>query len=195
MKCELCKNEHDGKYGSGRFCCIKCARAFSTSLKREEINKKVSETFKQKGSTQTSHLHTPEIVEKRKQTMLERYGVLWFTDEQRANARKKARQTIKNKFKNIPFDELSIHTKRRRLIEECNNICSCCKNSLWLGKPIKLELDHVDGNHKNNSKENLRMLCPNCHSMTDTWKGKNKQSFRNKNNIGSVAQPVSADPS
>ena len=39
--CELCNKEHDGTYGSGRFCCAKCARSFSTHNKREEINKKV----------------------------------------------------------------------------------------------------------------------------------------------------------
>jgi hypothetical protein len=42
MECENCKEHHDGKYGSGRFCGSKCARGFSTSAKREEINKKVS---------------------------------------------------------------------------------------------------------------------------------------------------------
>ncbi len=42
MKCENCNNDHDGSYGSGRFCSSKCARGFSTKEKREEINKKVS---------------------------------------------------------------------------------------------------------------------------------------------------------
>jgi hypothetical protein len=42
MFCENCKEEHDGRYGSGRFCGIKCARGFSTKNKRKEINSKVS---------------------------------------------------------------------------------------------------------------------------------------------------------
>ena len=42
MICENCKKEHDGSYGSGRFCSSKCARAFSTKIKRKEINEKVS---------------------------------------------------------------------------------------------------------------------------------------------------------
>ena len=37
MKCEKCNNQHDGKYGSGRFCSCECARSFSTTIKREEI--------------------------------------------------------------------------------------------------------------------------------------------------------------
>jgi len=46
MKCENCGNEHDGFYGSGRFCSSKCARGFSTKAKRKEINEKVSQKLK-----------------------------------------------------------------------------------------------------------------------------------------------------
>lgn len=42
MKCEYCQAEHDGKYGSGRFCCKECARGFSTKAKRKETNQKTS---------------------------------------------------------------------------------------------------------------------------------------------------------
>lgn len=53
MKCENCEYEHDGNYGSGRFCSTKCARSFSTKVKRDEINKKVSKTLTKEGSTIT----------------------------------------------------------------------------------------------------------------------------------------------
>lgn len=46
MKCENCNCEHDGKYASGRFCCLKCARGSSTKAKRQEINARVSITLK-----------------------------------------------------------------------------------------------------------------------------------------------------
>lgn len=46
MICENCNKEHDGSYGSGRFCSCKCARAFSSKIKRKEINEKVSKTLK-----------------------------------------------------------------------------------------------------------------------------------------------------
>lgn len=45
-ECEYCNTLHEGKYGSGRFCCNKCARRFSSSVNREKTNKKVSETLK-----------------------------------------------------------------------------------------------------------------------------------------------------
>ena len=52
--------------------------------------------------------------------------------------------------------------------------CAICLISDWNGKSISLELDHIDGNSSNHSLENLRLLCPNCHSQTDTFRSKNK---------------------
>ena len=45
----------------------------------------------------------------------------------------------------------------------------------WLGNVITLELDHIDGNNKNNDRSNLECLCPNCHAQTPTWRGRNRK--------------------
>ena len=55
--------------------------------------------------------------------------------------------------------------------------CNSCKISIWLSRPLVLELDHIDGNSRNNELSNLRLLCPNCHSMTPTFRGRNKTSL------------------
>lgn len=47
--------------------------------------------------------------------------------------------------------------------------CECCGNTTWLEQPIKLEVHHIDGDCTNNILENLSLLCPNCHSYTDSW--------------------------
>lgn len=56
--------------------------------------------------------------------------------------------------------------------------CSVCGISEYNGKPITLECDHIDGHHWNNKVENLRLICPNCHSQTDTYKAKNTGNGR-----------------
>lgn len=65
---------------------------------------------------------------------------------------------------------------KKRLIKEkvLENKCTSCGLIEWQGKEIALHLDHKDGDNHNHKLDNLRLLCPNCHSQTDTWCGKNK---------------------
>ena len=65
---------------------------------------------------------------------------------------------------------------KNRMLKEgiLDNICSECGISEWNGKSISLELDHIDGVRTNHKLENLRLLCPNCHSQTDTYRSKNR---------------------
>ncbi len=56
--------------------------------------------------------------------------------------------------------------------------CEECGISEWNNKPITLECDHIDGNSENNILGNLRLICPNCHSQTSTYKAKNKGNGR-----------------
>lgn len=67
---------------------------------------------------------------------------------------------------------------KNRLLSEAvfDHKCSLCHRTMWYDKPIPLELDHIDGNNKNNRLNNLRLLCPNCHALTPTYRGKNKKS-------------------
>ena len=58
---------------------------------------------------------------------------------------------------------------RQYLIERNIYECSECGIKNWNNKPISLQLDHINGNNKDNRLENVRWLCPNYHSQTDTW--------------------------
>lgn len=69
---------------------------------------------------------------------------------------------------------------RKYLFKKYNNKCSVCN---WgeiniYTKKIPLEVEHIDGNYLNNKEENLTLLCPNCHSLTKTYKGANKGNGR-----------------
>ena len=65
---------------------------------------------------------------------------------------------------------------KSRLIRDYNfkEECNICGISEWLGNKLSLQLDHVYGINKDNRIENLRFLCPNCHSQTETFCGRNK---------------------
>ena len=105
-----------------------------------------------------------------------------------------------HKFNTIPLEEILVkdyeynsNKLRKRLISEGikEHKCERCGLNEWLGEPIPLELDHIDGDHYNNSLENLKILCPNCHAKTPTYRGKNKkskdsQTTKNKNQIEKV---------
>jgi 5-methylcytosine-specific restriction endonuclease McrA len=86
----------------------------------------------------------------------------------------------KRKIKEYLSNKHSItsHRLRLRLIHEgvFAHQCMNCKRKSWQGNPIPLELEHVDGNNKNNNLDNLKLLCPNCHALTPTYRGKNKKS-------------------
>lgn len=95
---------------------------------------------------------------------------------------------LKGKTRNwgkiIPLDEFltenSHHNPghlKKRLVKENRIIYQCsiqeCEISNWKGAPISLHLDHINGDSSDNRLINLRLLCPNCHSQTSTYCGKN----------------------
>lgn len=82
--------------------------------------------------------------------------------------------------KSIPLDKILVESStysntcnlKKKLIsaallkEEC---LMCGLGASWNGLPLSLQLDHINGNPRDNRLENLRLLCPNCHTQTGTW--------------------------
>lgn len=62
---------------------------------------------------------------------------------------------------------------KRYISERDDNKCVKCGLNEWMGEPLVLECDHIDGDYRNNNVDNLRTLCPNCHSQTGTYKNNN----------------------
>lgn len=101
---------------------------------------------------------------------------------------------LKQRFKNGTRWNyaMSLYLKRLR-----GDVCEVCGISEWNGKKITLQVDHVDGNRTNNDFLNLKILCPNCHSQTETYgsknvsdegKGKMKDSINKNRRNGPIAQ-------
>lgn len=97
---------------------------------------------------------------------------------------KKEDSRVEFKGMKIPLKEIleglhptyqRIHLKKRLLDEGIKkNECELCGTSEWNGKKLTCQLDHKNGKPKDHRLENLRMLCPNCHSQTPTFAGKTR---------------------
>ena len=98
-----------------------------------------------------------------------------LTKEDTSSIQSKERYTIEEIFiKNSPVSQKVMrgYVERHSLFEyKCVN-CGC--DGHWQGGEISLEIDHIDGDNTNNELSNLRYLCPNCHALTETYRGKNK---------------------
>lgn len=157
--CENCNVEIFERYGSGRFCSSKCARGFSTKSKRAEINLKVSKALV--GKSHPGYPQSEETKAKRRNS---------WTDAHRAKSSQRRKEKALEQYLNTPFHVMKKHNRKRFVLEEQLGKCLFCGLSEWLGQPMKFELDHIDGDNTNNDRSNLRCLCPNCHSMTPTWR-------------------------
>lgn len=90
-------------------------------------------------------------------------------------------ESIRNKEAK-PLEEIMVENSsyksqdlKKRLIKAGmkKDVCEICgQGNIWNGKSLVLQLDHINGNHYDNRLENLRIVCPNCHSQTDTFANK-----------------------
>lgn len=71
--------------------------------------------------------------------------------------------------------EKSAILKSAMLADGFSEVCECGQGKIWNGQPLKMTIDHIDGDCLNNIKTNLRFLCPNCHSQTNTFGYKGKK--------------------
>lgn len=77
---------------------------------------------------------------------------------------------------NGKYPKFQTYKLKQKLIKEGikENKCEICGCVDWQGKPLQMQLHHIDGNPHNHKLDNLQMLCPNCHSQTENFTARNK---------------------
>jgi len=168
MNCKKCGNKFEPSKGLLNYCSMSCRNSRERS---DEVKQKISSTMKSgilSGRIPSFNERLNRMSNEERENFIRRMREI--TDEQKAKA--------KENIMTAPFETLSFERLRKRVIYEQNKRCNGCGISEWMGKPISLELEHKDGNHHNNIRTNLEALCPNCHSQTSTFRGRNKQNKR-----------------
>jgi hypothetical protein len=157
-KCKKCGSDFEPKKGLFDYCSLKCRNSRTWS---DEDKMKKSESAKKS--------------ERLKEVLVQ----LRVFNKQTENYKKnieKIKKTWDDKLMKEDFNLLSFERLKKRVLIEQNNKCNHCGIETWNNKPLILELEHKDGNNKNNLRDNLEAICPNCHSQTSTWRGKNKKN-------------------
>jgi len=104
-----------------------------------------------------------------------------FDEKARYNSNIKAKENAAKKLLNGSYK--GTNSSIKIILFEYFNLekkCHNCGITKWKGVEIPLELDHINGDSTNNSIDNLRLLCPNCHSITPTWRGRNINTGKEK---------------
>ena len=104
-----------------------------------------------------------------------------WTDNHRKKSIELKKKEALERYENGKYKHLANGALKKILITSGREYkCEDCGLQEWKGKKLSLHLEHIDGDSFNSSIENLKFLCPNCHSITDTFCGKNKNTGKIK---------------
>lgn len=91
-----------------------------------------------------------------------------------AEVRERRQRIAEERWRTAPWEQVPKARQRDRILLEQDNQCAACGiPPVWNGKPLTFQLDHLSGDRADNSRPNLRLICPNCHVQTPTWGARN----------------------
>ena len=147
-KCKKCKKEFTPSKGLINYCSMSCRN----SRKRpESVRRKISEGVKKNGYLQSEEWLEAITTANRREDVIQKKKQTWVSKRDYENAH--------------------ISSLKKYYLEENQN-CEVCGISEWNGKQLRLEVHHIDSDTTNNTFDNFQALCPNCHSMTDGFRGR-----------------------
>ncbi|CAB4162998.1 HNHc domain containing protein [uncultured Caudovirales phage] len=127
-----------------------------------------------------SHSKCPELRRKNSEGAKKAHSLETVSRYKKMSEESKIRMNWnKNNF-NADFSYNGKGSHKKVLILERGHRCESCNLESWFNEPIPLELEHCDGVNVNNTKENLLLLCPNCHAKTRFCRGRNKNNGKIK---------------
>lgn len=179
IKCLNCDKEfeifsNNKRQQKRKFCCSSCSTIFNNKNRTINTNEKISKTLKNRIKKIFSNCIVCDKKTKKIDSlycsnschMIHRYNI--YIDKWK-----------KNEVDGKKGDNVSNYI-RKYLFLKYDNKCTKCDWSIKneFTNNIPLEIEHIDGDSKNNKEENLTLLCPNCHSLTKTYKGANRGNGR-----------------
>lgn len=171
--CIVCGKQLTGP-SQKKFCGCSCAAKFNNRLRKQETKEKISKTLREEHGSkkETSYCCNcgKELSNRQKKYCSNKCHVEWDKKEYIKRWQNGEEDGLRGDF------QLS-SIIRRYLLEKNNCKCEECGWGIrneYTGT-IPLEIHHKDGDYKNNKEENLQVLCPNCHSLTEQYKSHNKE--------------------